>query len=123
MGLLLLHWRPLWRGRGADMKFTPGRVAAGCALLPVLLIGSCSAKMYVDQRMYVLPGEVLKSSTAPTRSLRTAMDVAEALDAYVQPRFEILRDKNFGAFRIVYRKHAGIVQLKVDSPQEHELIA
>ena len=63
------------------------------------------------------------SSAKPTRLLVTAIHVAEELDCYVQPRFEILRDKNFGAFRIVYRKHAGIVQLKVDSPKEKGLIA
>jgi hypothetical protein len=51
------------------------------------------------------------------------MQVAEALDTYVQPRFEILRDKNFGAIRIVYRRHAGLVQLKVDSEQEKQIIA
>ena len=49
--------------------------------------------------------------------------VANALDQYVQPRFNILRDKNFGMLRIVYRKHAGVAQLKVDSLQEQEIIA
>src|SRR4051794_3962769 len=94
---------------------TGGRILAGCLLLPVLLVASCYGKMVVDHRMYELPGEVLKSPVPPTRKLTSAMQVAETLDAYVQPRFEILRDKNFGAMRIVYRKHAGIVQLKVDS--------
>ncbi len=65
----------------------------------------------------------MKSSSKPTQKLVTAMQVAETLDAYVQPRFEILRDKNFGAFRIIYPKHAGIGQLKVDTLQEKKLIA
>lgn len=102
---------------------TVKRVIAGCLLLPVLLVASCAGKIYLDRKMYELPGEVLKSPARPTRKLNSAMQVAEALDAYVQPRFEILRDKNFGALRIVYRKHAGIVQLKVDAPREKELIA
>jgi len=99
------------------------RVLGGCVLLPILLVASCAGKIYVDARLYQLPGEVLKSSVRPTQSLDSAIQVAEALDAYVQPRFEILRDRNFGAFRIVFRKHAGIVQLKVDSPREQEIIA
>jgi len=102
---------------------TGTRIALGCLLLPVLLVVSCSAKMAFDHQMYVLPGPVLKSSVPPTRKLTSAMQVAETLDEYVQPRFEILRDKSFGALRIVYRKHAGIVQLKVDSQQEKEAIA
>src|SRR5947209_11706029 len=100
----------------------PIRVA-GCLLLPILPIASCAGKIAFDAKMYELPGQVLQSSAMPTQSLDSASQVAEALDAYVQPRFEILRDKNFGAFRIVYRKHAGIVQLKVDTPQEKEQIA
>ena len=99
------------------------KVLSGCILLPILLFASCAGKMYVDARMYELPGEVLKSPAQPTQSLRTAAQVAETLDSYVQPRFEILRDKNFGAIRIVYPKHAGIVQLKVDSLREKDLIA
>jgi hypothetical protein len=102
---------------------TAKKIGLGCALLPVLLIGSCFGKMAFDAKMYDLPGQVLQSSAAPTRSLKTPLQVAEALDAYVQPRFEILRDKNFGAFRIVYRKHAGLVQLKVDTQEEKEQIA
>ncbi len=102
---------------------TVKRVLAGCVLAPFVLVAGCFGKMYVDARLYELPGEVLKSSTAPDRKLGSAMQVAEALDAYVQPRFEILRDRNFGAMRIVYRKHAGIVQLKVESPEEQRLIA
>ena len=73
--------------------------------------------------MYELPGEVLKSPEKPTQDLDTGMKAAEALDSYVQPRFNILRDKNFGAFRIVYKRHAGIVQLKVESPAEKRIIA
>src|SRR5205823_686887 len=80
-------------------------------------------KMYVDWRMYELPGQVLKSSAKPTLELASGMRVAQELDDYVQPRFNILRDKNFGAMRIVYRKHAGIVQLKVDTAREQEQIA
>ncbi len=99
------------------------RVVGGCFLLPMLLVGSCFGKMSYDRKHYELPGEVLKSSVAPTQSLSSAMQVAETLDRYVQPRFEILRDKNFGAFRIVYRKHAGLVQLKVDTEEEKTLIA
>ena len=102
---------------------TAKRAFCGCILLPMLLIGSCCGKMYVDQWRYDLPGQVLVSSARPTQTLTSAMQVAEALDAYVQPRFEILRDKNFGAMRIVYRQHAGIVQLKVDTPEEKEWIA
>lgn len=102
---------------------TKKRMCAGCLLLPVLLVASCAGKMTFDNARYHLPGEVLKSSVNPTRQLDTAMKVAETLDAYVQPRFEILRDKNFGISRIVFRKHAGLVQLKVDTPQEQELIA
>jgi len=102
---------------------TKKRMCAGCLLLPVLLVASCAGKMTIDRVRYNLPGEVLRSTAAPTQKLDTAMTVAETLDAYVQPRFEILRDKNFGAMRIVFRKHAGIVQLKVDTPQEQELIA
>jgi hypothetical protein len=102
---------------------TTKRVLGGCVLFPVLLIASCAGKMVVDARMYELPGEVLKSQVRPTQSLDSAMQVAETLDTYVQPRFTILRDKNFGAIRIVYPKHAGIVQLKVDTPLEKELIA
>ena len=34
-----------------------------------------------------------------------------------------MRDATFGQFRLVTRKHAGIVQLKVESPKEHQLIA
>lgn len=102
---------------------TKKRMFAGCLLLPVLLVASCAGKMTFDNARYHLPGEVLKSSVQPTRQLDTATKVAETLDAYVQPRFEILRDKNFGISRIVFRKHAGIVQLKVDTPQEQELIA
>jgi hypothetical protein len=97
--------------------------AVGCLGLPVLLIGGCAGKMYVDRALYELPGEVLSSPDPPQRTLASTMEVAETLDRYVQPRFEILRDKNFGAFRIVYRRHAGIVQLKVDTPQERALIA
>ncbi len=95
----------------------------GCVTLPVVLVGSCAAKMQYDAVVYNLPGETLASSAQPTASLKTAMQVAETLDSYVQPRFEILRDKNFGAFRITYKKHAGVVQLKVDSEKERELIA
>lgn len=103
---------------------SPGnRILFGCLVLPVALVASCYAKVAFDHRMYVLPGEVLKSSATPTRKLTSAMQVAETLDAYVQPRFEILRDKNFGAMRIVFKKHAGVVQLKVESPKERELIA
>jgi hypothetical protein len=79
--------------------------------------------MYVDQWLYNLPGPVLASPAAPTRVPGSPLQVAETLDAYVQPRFEILRDKNFGAFRIVYRRHAGLGQLKVESAREKELIA
>ena len=99
------------------------RIVGGCFLLPVLLVGSCVGKMRYDERHYELPGEVMKSSMMPTRILGSPMQVAETLDRYVQPRFEILRDKNFGAFRIVYRQHAGIVQLKVDTEEEKILIA
>jgi hypothetical protein len=102
---------------------TVKRACGGCVLLPILLIASCAGKMSFDDARYKLPGAVLQSSLRPTRALASPMQVAAALDAYVQPRFEILRDKNFGAFRIVYRKHAGIVQLKVDTPQEQEAIA
>src|ERR1041384_3453419 len=96
---------------------------AGCCLLPILPFASCAAKMTYDSIRYELPGPILQSSATPTQTLKSPLQVAETLDAYVQPRFEILRDKNFGAFRIVYRKHAGLVQLKVDTPQEKELIA
>ena len=99
------------------------KVVFGCLLLPVALIASCFGKMELDEVMYKLPGEVLKSSASPTQKLETAMQVAEQLDAYVQPRFEILRDKNFGAFRITYHEHAGIVQLKVDTEKEKQQIA
>lgn len=102
---------------------TAKRIAMGCVLLPVFLVASCAGKMSFDAWRYELPGEILSSSAPPTQKLNSAVQVAETLDAYVQPRFEILRDRNFGAFRIVYRKHAGIVQLKVDTPQEKELIA
>ncbi len=88
-----------------------------------MLISSCCGKMYYDAWRYELPGQVLASPAAPTEKLKTPMQVAEALDAYVQPRFEILRDRNFGAMRIVYREHAGIVQLKVESPEEKRQIA
>ena len=73
--------------------------------------------------LYNLPGEVLRSPEKPTRTLDTPLAVAQELDAYVQPRFRILRDKNFGATRIVYRRHAGIVQLKVDTDDEKRRIA
>lgn len=99
------------------------KIAGGCLGLPVLLIGGCTGKMYVDQWHYNLPGPVLASPLPPTRVPDSPLQVAETLDAYVQPRFEILRDKNFGAFRIVYRRHAGLGQLKVESPREKELIA
>ena len=99
------------------------RILLGCLGLPALLVASCTGKMYLDRALYNLPGEILRSSSPPTQKLDSGMQVAEALDSYVQPRFEILRDKNFGAIRIVYRKHAGIVQLKVDSPEEKALIA
>ena len=99
------------------------RVVTGCVLAPFVLIASCAGKMSVDAMMYNLPGEVLTSKAAPTQSLGSAMQVAEALDSYVQPRFEILRDRNFGAFRLVYRLHAGIVQLKVDTREEQKAIA
>lgn len=99
------------------------RSVGGCLALPVVLIGGCTGKMYVDQWMYNLPGPVLASAATPTQVPATAMQVAEALDTYVQPRFEILRDKTFGAFRIVYRRHAGLAQLKVESAREKELIA
>ena len=99
------------------------KVVFGCLLLPVALIASCFGKMEFDEVMYKLPGEVLKSSATPTQKLETATQVAEQLDAYVQPRFEILRDKNFGAFRITYHEHAGIVQLKVDTEREKQQIA
>src|SRR5258706_15020561 len=103
--------------------FTWKRFAIGCFLLPLLLFGGCCGKMYADWRMYELPGEVLKSAAKPTVELASALRVAQELDDYVQPRFEILRDKNFGAFRIVYKHHAGIVQLKVDTDKEKEQIA
>lgn len=99
------------------------RVLGGCLLLPVLLIGSCAGKMSYDAWRYNLPGEVLTSPSPPTQSLQTALLVAQTLDSYVQPRFEILRDRNFGALRIVYRKHAGLAQLKVDTATEKEKIA
>ncbi len=99
------------------------RVLGGCLLVPVLLIGSCASKMSYDSWRYNLPGEVLKSPSPPTQALQTPLQVAQTLNSYVQPRFEILRDKNFGALRIVYRKHAGIVQLKVDTAAEQEKIA
>lgn len=102
---------------------TKKRWQLGCFGLPVLLVGGCAGAVYVDQAMYNLPGAVLASTATPTRTLEAPVEVAQALDAYVQPRFEILRDRNFGQFRLVYRRHAGIVQLKVDSPKEKELIA
>jgi hypothetical protein len=92
-------------------------------LIPVLLIGGCGGKIYLDNILYNLPGPILSSPAVPTQKLATAVSVAETLDTYVQPRFHILRDKNFGAFRIVYRRHAGLGQLKVESPREKELIA
>jgi len=96
----------------------------GCVVLPIILVGSCAAKMQYDAVRYNLPGETLASSAPPTASLKTAMQVAEALDSYVQPRFEILRDREFGVLRITtYKKHAGMAQLKVDSDREKELIA
>lgn len=99
------------------------RFLVGCVGVPLLLIGGCVGKMALDKALYELPGEILRSSTAPNQKLASATAVAEALDAYVQPRFEILRDKNFGAIRIVYRKHAGVVQLKVDTDEEKQQIA
>lgn len=102
---------------------TTKKAFGGCVLLPILLVTGCFGKMALDINRYNLPGQVLRSPLRPTRALDAPMQVAEALDAYVQPRFEILRDRNFGALRIVYRKHAGIVQLKVDTPQEKEAIA
>jgi hypothetical protein len=99
------------------------RWALGCLGIPTLLVSSCYCKMAWDRQMYVLPGRVLASDAAPTQRLASALDVARTLDTYVQPRFEILRDKNFGALRIVYRQHAGLVQLKVDTKREKELIA
>ena len=99
------------------------RTTLGCIGVPAALVASCAGKMTYDARMYNLPGEVLKSTSQPTQKLTSSMQVAEALDAYVQPRFEILRDKDFGAIRIVYRKHAGVVQLKVDSEREKEQIS
>lgn len=102
---------------------TGHRVLLGCLLTPVVLIASCIGRVQFDAWMYQLPGEVLKSPEPPTKTLDSSFAVAEALDSYVQPRFEILRDKNFGALRIVYRKHAGIVQLKVDTPEEKAIIA
>lgn len=98
-------------------------VLLGCLGVPALLVSSCAGKMALDHHLYVLPGRVLESDRTPTQKLQTPLQVAQTLDTYVQPRFEILRDKNFGAFRIVYRRHAGIVQLKVDSNREKELIA
>ncbi|HLJ53397.1 MAG TPA: hypothetical protein VKT77_00075 [Chthonomonadaceae bacterium] len=95
----------------------------GILALPAVLVASCAGKMYYDDTMYELPGEVLKSSAKPGRSLDTAMNVAEALDSYVQPRFTILRDNEFGAIRFTFRKHAGVVQLKVDSAKEKQIIA
>jgi hypothetical protein len=95
----------------------------GCLVIPVLTVSSCAGKMYLDRRLYELPGPVLASNASPTQRLASALDVARTLDTYIQPRFEILRDKDFGAFRITYRKHAGVVQLKVDTPRERELIA
>jgi hypothetical protein len=100
-----------------------GRVLIGCTMVPIVLVLSCAGKMEWDRRLYELPGEVLQSPATPTKKLVTAFEVAEDLDRYVQPRFEILRDKSFGALRIVYRKHAGIVQLKVDSEQEKAIVA
>ncbi len=99
------------------------RFLFGCVGVPILLIAGCFGKMALDKARYELPGEVLRSSVPPTQKLDSSLKVAEALDAYVQPRFEILRDKNFGAIRIVYRKHAGIVQLKVDSDAEKTQLA
>ena len=99
------------------------KVVGGCVLLPFLLVGSCTGKMSYDAWRYQLPGEVLQSSVPPTQALQTPFQVASVLDSYVQPRFEILRDRNFGAMRIVYRKHAGLVQLKVDTAEEKEKIA
>jgi hypothetical protein len=99
------------------------RVLAGCVGLPALLVASCAAKMVVDAKMYELPGEVMRSPEKPTRRLETADQVALALDTYVQPRFEILRDKNFGAIRITYPRHAGVNQLKVETPLEKRIVA
>ena len=99
------------------------KIVAGCVLLPISLIASCFGKIYIDRKMYELPGKVLATETQPNIKLTSSMQVAEALDSYVQPRFEILRDATFGQFRLVTRKHAGIVQLKVESPVEHQLIA
>ncbi len=102
---------------------TSQRALCGCVLLPLMLISSCCGKMYYNAWRYELPGQVLASTSVPTQKLTAPMQVAEALDAYVQPRFEILRDMNFGALRIVYREHAGLVQLKVESPEERRQIA
>jgi hypothetical protein len=102
----------------------PGKKAIiGCIILPLLLIGSCVGKINLDRAMYVLPGEVLTSCESPTVVPDSALTVAGMIDSYVQPRFEILRDKTFGQFRIIYRKHAGIVQLKVDTAEEKQQIA
>ena len=95
----------------------------GCVGIPLLLFGSWFAKSTYNSWRYNLPGEILESSLPPSQILATPFKVAEALDNYVQPRFAILRDTNFGIARIIRRQHAGIAQLKVDSPQEKEIIA
>ena len=84
----------------------------GCLILPVALIASYFAKSHHDEAMQNLPGEVLKSSAPPTQKLETAMQVAGQLDAYVQPRFESMKDNVFGISRLIHRNHAEIVELK-----------
>ena len=96
-----------------------------CLVVPVVLVGGFCEKVAWDAKMYDLPGPILKSNAPATQKLVTASEVAELLDAYVQPRFEILRDKDFGVSRIAttYLKHAGFAQLKVDTHAEKALIA
>ena len=95
----------------------------GCIGLPLLLVASCFAKVSYDAHEYDLPGPTLISTARATQDLDTPWKVAEALDGYVQPRFEILRDRDFGALRIVFRKHAGVNQLKVNTDREKAIIA
>ena len=87
------------------------------------LMGVCCAKMVVDAAKRPAPTPPLTVAAKPVPSLTSAMQIADTLDAYVQPRFAMLDNKNFGITRMVLPKHANVVHLRVDTQAEKEQMA
>jgi hypothetical protein len=100
-----------------------GVFATGCLLLPAALAGGRAGGIFPARAFSGLPAKVVLSPGDPGRKPESTMEVADALDRYVQPRFQIIGDRDFGTSRVVQRGHTGIVGLKIETSREQALIA